>query len=149
LTSQLVPAALKILIMVGPPAPQDAAIAASPPSHQIIDDQHEVTPFHRKFLSCFPFLHSETTKRQTFIRSNEQVPAQKPTLKPILHRHLGNMESRVEASPYSWPHDGTLDQKTTALVVIDMQRDCKSILLSSAIGFQIVEDIRWNKLGNI
>ncbi|KAG0647694.1 Ureidoacrylate amidohydrolase [Hyphodiscus hymeniophilus] len=33
------------------------------------------------------------------------------------------MESSVEASPYIWPHDKTFDPKTTALVIIDMQKD--------------------------
>lgn len=36
-------------------------------------------------------------------------------------------ERRVSARPYDWPHDGTLSRGTTALVVIDMQNDCKSI----------------------
>lgn len=30
---------------------------------------------------------------------------------------------QVSASPYNFPHDGSLDARTTALVVIDMQRD--------------------------
>ncbi|KAF7189477.1 Peroxyureidoacrylate/ureidoacrylate amidohydrolase RutB [Pseudocercospora fuligena] len=30
---------------------------------------------------------------------------------------------QVNAEPYAWPHDGQLDAQTTALVVIDMQRD--------------------------
>jgi hypothetical protein len=34
------------------------------------------------------------------------------------------MQPRIEASPYLWPHDSTFDQKTTALVIIDMQKDC-------------------------
>jgi nicotinamidase-related amidase len=29
----------------------------------------------------------------------------------------------VEATPYPWPHDGTLRPETTALIIIDMQRD--------------------------
>ncbi|PSS12598.1 hypothetical protein M430DRAFT_106904 [Amorphotheca resinae ATCC 22711] len=33
------------------------------------------------------------------------------------------MQPRIEASPYLWPHDSTFDQKTTALVIIDMQKD--------------------------
>jgi hypothetical protein len=32
---------------------------------------------------------------------------------------------RVEAQPYNWPHDAPMDSKTTALVIIDMQNDCK------------------------
>lgn len=30
----------------------------------------------------------------------------------------------AQARPYAWPHDGSLE--STALIVIDMQRDCKS-----------------------
>lgn len=32
--------------------------------------------------------------------------------------------SVVTAEPYQWPHDASFDRSTTALVVIDMQRDC-------------------------
>jgi hypothetical protein len=32
---------------------------------------------------------------------------------------------RVDAQPYNWPHDAPMDSKTTALVIIDMQNDCK------------------------
>nr|OQO31177.1 hypothetical protein B0A51_01556 [Rachicladosporium sp. CCFEE 5018] len=31
--------------------------------------------------------------------------------------------NRVHASPYEWPHEGGLNPQTTALVIIDMQRD--------------------------
>lgn len=40
-----------------------------------------------------------------------------------------HQERRITARPYNWPHDGTLSLATTALVVIDMQNDCKSVLL--------------------
>ncbi|EME84469.1 uncharacterized protein MYCFIDRAFT_152694 [Pseudocercospora fijiensis CIRAD86] len=30
---------------------------------------------------------------------------------------------QVNAEPYAWPHDGRLNPQTTALVVVDMQRD--------------------------
>lgn len=32
----------------------------------------------------------------------------------------------VSAKPYQWPHDGELNKNNTALVIIDMQRDCAS-----------------------
>lgn len=32
---------------------------------------------------------------------------------------------KVDAKPYEWPHDGPLNEKTTALIVVDMQNDCK------------------------
>lgn len=31
---------------------------------------------------------------------------------------------QLKAKPYLWPHDASLHPQTTALVVIDMQRDC-------------------------
>ncbi|KAI9770427.1 MAG: hypothetical protein M1840_003313 [Geoglossum simile] len=37
------------------------------------------------------------------------------------------MSLQVKAAPYSWPHDGSFSSATTALVIIDMQRDfCSS-----------------------
>lgn len=32
--------------------------------------------------------------------------------------------SQIAASPYTWPHDGPISREHTALVLIDMQRDC-------------------------
>jgi hypothetical protein len=32
---------------------------------------------------------------------------------------------QIEAVPYHWPHDASFSKFTTALVIIDMQRDCK------------------------
>ncbi|KAF5874052.1 putative isochorismatase family protein [Botrytis fragariae] len=34
--------------------------------------------------------------------------------------------TRLQAIPYKWPHDGTLKRSTTALVIIDMQKDFAS-----------------------
>ncbi|KAF7884157.1 uncharacterized protein EAF01_011580 [Botrytis porri] len=34
--------------------------------------------------------------------------------------------TKLQAIPYKWPHDGTLDRSTTALVIIDMQKDFAS-----------------------
>lgn len=33
-------------------------------------------------------------------------------------------KGQVPALPYDWPHDATLTPYTTALVIIDMQKDC-------------------------
>jgi hypothetical protein len=41
-----------------------------------------------------------------------------------------DMRPQVKAEPYDWPHDGTFNPQTTALVIIDMQMDCKHILFS-------------------
>ncbi|KAF7901508.1 hypothetical protein EAF00_003729 [Botryotinia globosa] len=34
--------------------------------------------------------------------------------------------TKLQAIPYKWPHDGTLNRSTTALVIIDMQKDFAS-----------------------
>jgi hypothetical protein len=44
-------------------------------------------------------------------------------------------QGRVDAQPYNWPHDASLDSKTTALVIIDMQKDCKYTTLSNVAWF--------------
>jgi hypothetical protein len=36
------------------------------------------------------------------------------------------MEGKMIAAPYDWPHDASFSPENTALVIIDMQRDCKS-----------------------
>ncbi|PQE08358.1 isochorismatase family protein [Rutstroemia sp. NJR-2017a WRK4] len=33
-------------------------------------------------------------------------------------------DGQVSARPYNWPHDSSLDPSTTALVIVDMQKDC-------------------------
>ena len=35
-------------------------------------------------------------------------------------------KGQIQAVPYDWPHDASFSKFTTALVIIDMQRDCKS-----------------------
>ncbi len=35
----------------------------------------------------------------------------------------------ISANPYNWPHDGSLTATNTALVIIDMQRDCRYHLI--------------------
>jgi len=52
---------------------------------------------------------------------------------PNLGDDLANVpirQSIVVAEPYWWPHDASLKIQTTALVIIDMQRDCMTIHLS-------------------
>ncbi|EHY59940.1 Biuret amidohydrolase [Exophiala dermatitidis] len=39
----------------------------------------------------------------------------------MMRRELDN--GQVAASPYNWPHDASFSRETTALVIIDMQRD--------------------------
>lgn len=35
-------------------------------------------------------------------------------------------QGQLDAVPYDWPHDASFNKFTTALVIIDMQRDCES-----------------------
>lgn len=39
----------------------------------------------------------------------------------------GNHGGQIAAAPYNYPHDASLGPETTALVIIDMQRDCRAI----------------------
>jgi hypothetical protein len=43
-------------------------------------------------------------------------------------------KGQVTAIPYDWPHDATMTPFTTALVIIDMQRDCMFGLNQSNVG---------------
>jgi hypothetical protein len=80
---------------------------------------------HQSFLNIFSFLRSKRQERPILIRDSD-IQERKAPLKPIIQRHsIHKMQSSVEASPYLWPHDGSLDPKTTALVIIDMQKDCE------------------------
>lgn len=83
------------------------------------------TSFQQDVLDCFSFLkrgerHSPPTTNSIASGSNRRL-----FLKPILHRHHNTMDPCIDAVPYRWPHDSSFDPKTTALVIIDMQKDCK------------------------
>lgn len=81
--------------------------------------------YHRSFFEVFPFLKTKRHERPALLQLDPDPPQKKAPLKPIIQRHApSEMESSVEASPYNWPHDGSFDPKTTALVIIDMQKDC-------------------------
>lgn len=81
--------------------------------------------YHRSVFDIFSFLRSKRQEKPILIRDPD-LPERKAPPKPIIQRHsILKMESSVEALPYMWPHDGSLDPKTTALVIIDMQKDCK------------------------
>jgi nicotinamidase-related amidase len=44
----------------------------------------------------------------------------------------------IDADPYNWPHSGDLDARTTALIIIDMQRDfCDDGGYVSAMGYDV------------
>jgi biuret amidohydrolase len=39
------------------------------------------------------------------------------------------LDGQVQAQPYHWPHDASFTRENTALVIVDMQRDCKRLRL--------------------
>lgn len=84
--------------------------------------------YHRAFSDVFPFWRSKRNERPFLDKNTDRESAlRKTSLKPVIHRSgPAKMEGFVEAEPYRWPHDGSLDPRTTALVIIDMQKDCKS-----------------------
>ncbi|ESZ92233.1 hypothetical protein SBOR_7359 [Sclerotinia borealis F-4128] len=54
------------------------------------------------------------------------------------------MDGQFHARPYNWPHDASLDKSTTALVIIDMQKDFasdKGYLAKQGIDNQPILDI--------
>ena len=88
----------------------------------------ETPSFLQKFFSSFSIFRTKRKETPFAIKPTTQISDRKLILKPILHRHHGGMDSRIDASPYLWPHDSTFEPKTTALVIIDMQKDCKFYL---------------------
>lgn len=87
------------------------------------------TPTPRFFpfnlLNCFGtfFFKSRARKKPARVhRAPERKILRTSTISSL---SLFKMESNIEATPYKWPHDSTFDPKTTALVIIDMQRDCE------------------------
>lgn len=45
----------------------------------------------------------------------------------------GPLQRQIRAEPYHWPHDASFTPQNTALVIIDMQRDCKSEPIGCAL----------------
>lgn len=83
--------------------------------------------FPRTLFHCFAFFQSKLTgpSEKSPISTVTQIPERKaPPPSTVSSISMSKMESHIEASPYAWPHDGTFNPKTTALVIIDMQKDC-------------------------
>lgn len=62
---------------------------------------------------------------EAYLRA-QGAAANDSSLEPIHDVNAIPRQSIVVAKPYWWPHDASLRPETTALVVIDMQRDCRS-----------------------
>ena len=54
--------------------------------------------------------------------------------KPRQVPHHKARKGQIAADPYDWPHDATLTPYTTALVVIDMQKDCMCSVYHIVLG---------------
>ncbi|TAQ87883.1 hypothetical protein B7494_g3799 [Chlorociboria aeruginascens] len=84
------------------------------------------THFRRNFLD---YLSLRRTRSQNSIAEigllDKEIENQEisPKALQIPLKNVLKMDSRVEATPYTWPHDNTFKPKTTALVIIDMQKD--------------------------
>ena len=50
------------------------------------------------------------------------------TCSSLSFRRTAQTGGPIKATPYNWPHDASLNSSTTALVLIDMQRDCACFL---------------------
>jgi len=93
------------------------------------------TSFPQTLLNCFSFLRSRRSRHQcktSTIHFSEQKDFIAPTISTVSLK----MEPSIKAEPYNWPHGCDFNPTTTALVIIDMQRDCKSYPLSIFILFQ-------------
>ena len=88
--------------------------------------------FSRTFFNgCSAFMRRkvEPKKQDNIMRA--RVPERKSLrTSTVSTLSLSKMESSIDAAPYRWPHDGSFDPKTTALVIIDMQKDCKLYLVT-------------------
>jgi hypothetical protein len=82
-------------------------------------------PFPFNLLTCFGTFSSQSQERKKPGRI-QRAPERKILRTSMISTlSLFKMDSNIEAQPYRWPHDNSFDPKTTALVIIDMQKDCK------------------------
>lgn len=87
---------------------------------------------HSLLTTCNPFTWSNPFKREN-ISTTEKIGfsiKDEAHLSDFDHERGSTAPSGpVRAEPYHWPHDGRLEPATTALVIIDMQRDCTFVIL--------------------
>lgn len=112
------------------PSPNKAVVTFALPNGDLkVEKELPQSPkqnFPRRILSNL------TLKRTKYPKKNRAaLPAQLPDRKTlesltISTLSLSSMDASIDAEPYKWPHDGSFDPATTALVIIDMQRDCTS-----------------------
>lgn len=75
----------------------------------------------------FPFLRYSVRRKRSELLSRNIAEHKTFSASTLPAFSLCRMEPNIEATPYRWPHDESFDPKTTALIIIDMQMDCKWI----------------------
>jgi len=90
-----------------------------------------ITPaFHRSFLNCFAFLRPWKSRKLNAEQARRQdLERRTPTPSIIPALSFAKMGSQVNAAPYAWPITCGMNPETTALVIIDMQKDCEYYLI--------------------
>jgi len=92
--------------------------------------------FSGSILKCLSIV-SRSPKAKKQLRAHQALLPRHKEVRPYTASTISNdkmyAKTSIEAEPYSWPHDGSFDPKTTALVVIDMQNDCE--YYSFVLGF--------------
>ncbi|KAE8447905.1 hypothetical protein EG329_009977 [Mollisiaceae sp. DMI_Dod_QoI] len=83
--------------------------------------------FPRKILSGFTFKRSRPPRKNSGASQTKLPDRKRLQTLTISNLSLSSMDASIEAQPYRWPHDGTFDPATTALVIIDMQKDFCSL----------------------
>lgn len=90
-------------------------------------EQSTAPSFRRTLLSCFAFLRPRKTTRLNAEQARRQdLERRTPTPLIVPSLSFAKMKvAQVDAAPYAWPVSGGMNPKNTALVIIDMQKDCK------------------------
>ncbi len=101
-------------------------------SHLIYDDHVDSRRSSRLPLHIFPGVVYSCFGTSDGIfassKSTTRTSIENPTSeRPRTFSGMGGVTEfgRVESDPYEWPHDAPMNPKTTALVIVDMQQDCK------------------------
>lgn len=56
-----------------------------------------------------------------------------PVMEPAQPVARKSKKGQILAQPYDWPHDASFSPFKTALVVIDMQKDCKKVVIKDDV----------------
>lgn len=90
----------------------------------------------QNLFTCFAFLRPRKSEKYTEQIRRQNLERRTPTPSIIPALSFARMACQVDATPYAWPISGGMNPKTTALVIIDMQKDCEYHLHVSVI-FQL------------